>query len=172
MAWAGRSPAEADRQRSVIKIMAVAIRLIKTRDEPSGDRTKTDPRRRLGLTWWRAPRPAQQAGTGRDNRYGTTSLRDLSCAGNHRHRWLPCRVVSGHAAVRPAGYELAPPPMRPDVERPTLKDRGRDDGSVHHSQEIVTMAGLGHFRPIWQVLPGCIVAEKRRDHRKRQEQQA
>jgi hypothetical protein len=26
----------------VIKIMAVAIRLIKTRDEPSGDRTKID----------------------------------------------------------------------------------------------------------------------------------
>jgi hypothetical protein len=26
---------------------------------------------------------------------------------------------------------------------------------VHHSQEIITMAGLGHpFRPIWQVLPG------------------
>lgn len=63
--------------------------------------------------------------------------------------------------------------MRPDVERPTLKDRGRDDGSVHHSQEIVTMAGLGHFSTNLPGLAGrSIVAEKRRDHRKRQEQQA
>jgi hypothetical protein len=28
--------------RSVIKVMAVAIRLVKPRDEPSGDRIKTD----------------------------------------------------------------------------------------------------------------------------------
>ena len=101
----GRSRAEADRSAAG----SVPTRLVKLR--PTQRRQDQDrPRRRLGLTWWRLSRPAQQAGNRqrsliRDDERILPRTRRVQVIDRHRRLLCPCRQRPRRPAAK-QGDEL------------------------------------------------------------------